>query len=427
MTLFLSLLVGGCEKTSHENIDKWMGTPKGPSKLMAAASNTTLDADLSAHAAANLIFIGQDTDVRKLFENSLPAERRTAVMAKLAPRLWERARIEGEMTIPDGGKISAKDAMFDMRKFADADGKKVIDGYLTDWYTSGYYEGRAKLGRFIGAQVLRTIGPSAGPGMIRAANSILAKPSNGKTRTKIGDELLLGLAATGNPDDVKYVLDVLAMDRGDETLAPRAMNALYKSFVNSDGLFDVNDPKALVPYLDTLIAVAKSEKYPHQMANDAVELIRVAGMPGCLAPLVSMVSSDSHDIAYRYVGANNAIQCGGAKAIADVANALPTNIKYDHAEIGGAIWTVIAKLSPREPVIAALRPLLTSKSWVARWIAIESLAAMKSTEDGPKLRAMANDRAPLQGYWGDQSGAKPKKPDPTLGQRAAELAKSLGA
>src|ERR1041385_949463 len=51
------LLLGalGCEKTDHENIDRWSHTSKGPAKLLHAVSDDGLDPDLSAHAAANLI------------------------------------------------------------------------------------------------------------------------------------------------------------------------------------------------------------------------------------------------------------------------------------------------------------------------------------------------------------------------------------
>ncbi|HEY5944971.1 MAG TPA: hypothetical protein VIV40_05740, partial [Kofleriaceae bacterium] len=76
----------------------------------------------------------------------------------------------------------------------------------------------------------------------------------------------------------------------------------------------------------------------------------------------------------------------------------------------------------RDQVLVALRDLLSSKSRVARWVAIETLAAMKSVEDAPKIASVKGGGEKLAGYWGDGSG----KPEPTLGQRAKELAKQLG-
>ena len=69
----------------------------------------------------------------------------------------------------------------------------------------------------------------------------------------------------------------------------------------------------------------------------------------------------------------------------------------------------------------------TDKSWVARWIGIETLAALGSPADAALVAGLANDKAKLTGYWGDQSGLdkKDQKPVPTLGQRAKELAATL--
>jgi hypothetical protein len=47
---------------------------------------------------------------------------------------------------------------------------------------------------------------------------------------------------------------------------------------------------------------------------------------------------------------------------------------------------------------------------------------MKSTEDAPRIAALSSNKARLTGYWGETEG----KPDPTLGQRAKELAGQLG-
>jgi len=76
--------------------------------------------------------------------------------------------------------------------------------------------------------------------------------------------------------------------------------------------------------------------------------------------------------------------------------------------------------------MAILRELSGEKGRIARWVAIEGLAGMKSTEDIPRLKALSSGEK-LVGYWGDQSGVDPKdrKPEPTLGQRAKELADRL--
>src|SRR5437016_552956 len=89
------VLAIGCERTDHDNIDKWTRTQKGPAKLKKAVADESIDADLSAHAAANLVKMGQDPDVYTALD-AMPQQRRAEVVAKLAPRLWEIARVEDE-------------------------------------------------------------------------------------------------------------------------------------------------------------------------------------------------------------------------------------------------------------------------------------------------------------------------------------------
>jgi hypothetical protein len=54
---------------------------------------------------------------------------------------------------------------------------------------------------------------------------------------------------------------------------------------------------------------------------------------------------------------------------------------------------------------------------------MEALAAMKSTDDVPRIASLAKHRERLTGYWGERVQGKA---DPTLGQRAAELSAALG-
>ncbi len=416
----------GCEKTNHENIDKWTRTSKGPGKLEKAVRDEGLDPDLSAHAAANMIRMGKDPEVRAAFDE-MSQPRRVQVIAKLAPRMWDLARIDREDALPGGSQIIAKDALIFMRKHADDAQKQQIDTYLTDWYAVMSYEGRAKVGATLGAAVMRMIGPAAGKKLMSVVNSIIAAPGQEKTKIRIGDELLLGLAASGNPEAVKYVLDIAKMDRGDPTLPNRAMRQLFTAYVDPGGLFDLADPAALVANLDGLVSVAKDESMAGQPANDAIALIRAAGSPQCFDPLLSMVRLPHPDVRFRYATAYAALYCGGPKSIAAVVRALPESGNYVRDDLHGAVSGEIAKMSPRDQVQAQLRDLISDKGRVTRWVAAEALAAMKSVEDAPKIEALAGSKDKLVGYFGDQSKRDPadRKTDPTLGQRAKELAAQL--
>ncbi len=420
------VLVAGCEQTTHASIAKWETSKKGPEKLRRTLTDRGLDPDLSAHAAEVLIRKLEDEYVRTTLA-AMAAERREKVVAKLAPRLWDMARLEGEMAQPTQRQQMGKDALYDIRAWADAATRDVIDGYLTDWLTGGYYEGRAEAGRHTGVQILRALGRRAGERLIAEANRIIAAPDQAGKRRKIGDQLLLGLAVSGSPDAVKLVLDIYAMDRGDETLPARAMSALYRAYLDTAGQYALADPAALVPHVARLAEIAKDDGNRAQIANDAVALIRAAGLPHCLEPLLGMINHRHRDPRFLWVGVNNALRCGGAAALERVAAAIPTTGTYEHEVIGGAVWGTFASLGQRDEFIAAARGMLASKSWVGRWIAIETLGVLAVKGDADRLAALASDPARLTGYWGDQSQLpkRERKLEPTVGQRAGEIAQSL--
>ena len=413
----------GCEKTDHENIDKWSHTGKGPAKLQKAVADETIDGDLSAHAAANLIKRGYDRDVYAVLETMTPG-RRSAVIARLAPRLWEIARVENEKDLPGAPQVIAKDALVRIRTWADDATRTQIDGYLIDFYCVSSFEGRAKVGANLGATVMRLVGPPAARRLTAVVFGVIAQPGQDKVKNKIGVELLIGLAATASPDAVKYVLDFARMDRGDPTLARRAMSALYTAYVDPGGLFEVADAQALAPNLPAIVDIAKDDAQDAQVANDAVSLIRAVGAPQCLAPLLGMIGVPHRNARFKFVAANNALKCGGTKAILDVVRALPDAGAYARDQVTAAISGEIARMSPRDQAQAAARTLLSDRSTVAKWIGMETLAAMKATGDAAEVAALASSRERLIGYWGERADGKE---DPTLGQRAKELSALLGA
>ena len=426
--LILSALAAvGCDKVSDENLDKWTHTEKGPDKLKNAFADESIDADLSAHAGANMLKKNMDSDVRQELE-AMSAPRRAAVIGKLAPRLWQLARVEREDVLPDSGRIAAKDMLVLMRKYADEAGKGQIDGYLVDWYGVKSYEARAQAGGHLGPEVMRTVGPAGGKKLVEVLNSLIAAPGQEKTKNKIGDQLLLGIAASGSPDGVKALLELVKTDHGDATLSRRAMGALYLTYVNPRGQFDIRTAEPLVTVVDQLGGIAETEALPDGVADDAIALIGATGAPACVAPLVAMISYPHSLSRFKFAAANNAIRCGGLPAIKTIFHALP-DVPYAQLELKGSVVVDTAKLTPRDQVLAAMRELLGDKNKIARWAAVETILAMRSAEDAPKLAALAGEREVLVGFFGDQSGVEPKarKTDPTLGERAKEAAGQLTA
>jgi len=219
------------------------------------------------------------------------------------------------------------------------------------------------------------------------------------------------------------------MDRGDPTLAKRAMNALRTAYVDPQGLFELADPAALAATVPDLVSIAKDDRMIGRAGNDAIELLRVVGAPACVAPLVDLIPFPHPEKNFRYAVAYAALQCGGPAAIGPVVKALPPTAPYAQEAVSGAIAGQIAKLTPRAQVLVQVRALLDDPGTITKWVAAETLAAMKSAEDAPRIAALGGRRDRLTGFWGDQSAKEPKdrKADPTLGERAKELAAALGA
>ncbi|HWU90625.1 MAG TPA: hypothetical protein VN253_25340 [Kofleriaceae bacterium] len=419
LTIALAVWFAGCEKPTHENIDKWLGTSKGPGKLKKALGDGGLDPDVSAHAGVNLLKKQKDADFRTTLEALAPA-RRTQVIEKLAPRLWDLARIEDSALLPNADQIAGKDALVTIRKWADEAQRPRIDGYLIDWYAVVSYEARAKAG-IAGATVIRLIGPPAAKKLISVLNGMLAAPGQETTKIKIHDELLLALAVSGSPEAVQRVLEVAQLDRGDKTLTQRALNQLHAAYVDAHDQFDLVPPDGLVPNLPLIAALAKDARQAGGVVNTAIALIRAVGGQRCVDQIVPLIPVAHSEAKFKYVAGTFALRCGGPKAIAPVLRAMPDPGAYEQEELPGTLLLEISKM-PRDQAQAALRPLVDERSTVVTWLAIEALAAIKSVEDAPRIAALAKRSERLTGFWGETG-----KPDPTLGQRARELADQLAS
>lgn len=436
-TVLCALGLGGCEKTSHENIDRWMDTEKGPGKLEDALRSSDLEPDLRAHAAQNLVRLetggekrGEDVMIEALA--AMPPEERDQVLDKLVPRLWENARIEGEMTVPSSIQVGAKDALFALRRLARGQTLEAIDRYLVEWLTGGYYEARARTGNVRGETIVRAVGPMAAPSLIRSAKSLLIAPTGKEgSQYQLEEPLLIGLAVSSSPEAVGFLLDLVRLEHNDKDLPGRAMDALFLGYVDSRERFELADPRALEPHLGRLVDLARDPALANRIVNDAIRLIGRAGAPACIKPLVDLIASPHREKNLLWVSANAALRCGKAQALVPVADALPQGREYAAEELEGAILEPMLVLDDKAAVAEQARTLLTSGSWIARAIGVELLGRLAIREsaraDAEAVRKLTGDRTPLKGWWGDQKGISPKqqKAVPRLGERAQEVAKTL--
>ena len=421
--------LAGCDKVDHDNIDKWVETENGAEKLKKALRSSDHDADLRAHAAENLILHpeGQFVDVKDAFENMEEAEQQK-VMEQLVPRLWEKATSgpDDPMKVSQTN-IQSKDAMFELRQYAGDKTRAKIDEYLIEWL-SRFYEGRAQTGRVSGRTIVREIGKSSAPKLLQIARAMLVKPPGSEgERLKVGDELLVGLAWTGDPEAAGLLMDMVSKDYKDESLPKRAIAALHEAYVEPVTGTPLPAHDALRPHIDKLAEVAKNESLPGVMNNDAIELIAAVGPPECIQPFVEMASLPTVRRDFRWTGVQRGLRCGGAAAVVPILDTVPVNNWYERALLEKYIWKEILAAPGGAKVAEQVRQLLSSQSWVARVTAIEVLGVMSAgkdtaAEDAKRIRALAGDRTVLKKWWGEEGK---KRPDPTLGQVAKEVAGRL--
>ena len=430
IAIVVSAAIGCGADVSHENLDNWRSTQKGPSKLLAALKSSDHDADLRAHAAHSLLVIDQFAKVKGVLEEMSPADR-APIIEKLVPRLWKTARIETEKKQPTALQAGSKDALFEIRQYASNATRKMIDERIVEWFTDGYYEGRAESGRISGRMAVHAIGAPAGAKLVEAAQSIVAHPPDEQgRRLKVGNELLLGLALSGAPEAIGFLLRLVTVKRKDDTLAGRAMGALSKAFVEPvSGLTPV-DPQALKEHVKLLDEIRHSPNASGVMKNDVIDLLALTGMPECLEPFVDMIS-DKSEMQYLYIGVQQGLRCGGVDAIIPVLEAIPTNRSFERGILSKYAWEEILNITARKQVAERLRTLLASRSWVARVSAVEILGSLglaeSAAKDARKIRQLRGDKKILKQWWGKRKEGKvaSKRPDPTLGHVAGQVAKRL--
>jgi hypothetical protein len=412
--LLVIFSLASCDKPTHEHIDAWRTTERGPSKLQDALESHGLDVDLRAHAAQNLVSIGKGDVVLTAFKAMKPDER-PMVLDKLLPRLWSEAEIPNKLSVPSDRQAAAKDALFDLRAFANDREKGIIDGYLTDWL-GGFYVGRSTAGLHSGEMVLKTIGARATPKLVAEAREIVEHPMVGNKMVALQPSLLTGIAVSGGADGVGFLMDLAdgKLTYPDPAVADKALNSLFDAY---------NDPAArpdgagLAANIDHLVRWASDPKLDGKFGNIGYALIEASGKAACLPAFLPLAKNPDPIRMYKAVA--GAVTCAGADAVAATAEALPTERAYPRAEINPNYWMKIVELGPA--AAGPARTLLGSKSWVGRLTGVEVLDAVGTKADADLVRKLAGDQTVLKGWWGEEK----KGPDPTLGAEAAAVADRL--
>jgi len=187
LTVLLCLAVSGCKVTS-EDIDYWMGTQKGPGKIVAVLLADKYEDDLRVYAGLALVRMeprppsqGHDpidgvTELQAAVRR-LPEETRERLVDMMAPELIRMMR--GEST-PQANEtegipplqIRAKDAAFLVLPYAGDEQEEELRNAIVDWFAVDF-NGRNLSGNFSAEQVVRQLGAPAASRLVNAMNAQL--------------------------------------------------------------------------------------------------------------------------------------------------------------------------------------------------------------------------------------------------------------
>lgn len=431
MAVCLGTSAVGCEKVSHENIDKWGHTEKGPGKLLSALESNEHSAGLRAHAAQILIEIGRFGEIKEVLE-TIEDGPRHLIMAELATRLWDVARINDAMSVPSARQTTAKDVLYHIIDLGDSATQAKVADYLVEWFVGGHYEGRATAGSVSGAMAIRRVGQSSAKRLLNSARAIVASPPDAEgRRDQVGPELLKALALSGSADVLDFMMQLVEQPRGDKTLPARVISAMFFAYVEpSDGLESV-DGKVIVKIAQKLEAMYYDQGKSATMRNDAVALLGAMEANDCLPIFTHMISRSSDERSFRWTGTQQGVRCAGVQGIEAITEALPASIDYERGMLAKYLWDEILKFSDKKKIATAAVALLQSKSWVSRATGIELLGLLGKKSDVAgnisKIKALTGDSHRMRNWWGKQEDVPKaeKKPSPTLGELASNVAKSL--
>lgn len=428
--LCAGIFASACEDVNHDNIDKWGHTEKGPGKLLGVLKSSEHSPALRAHAAQVMVELGRFSDIKEILEG-IEEGPRHKIMAELATRLWELARINKELDIPNASQTRAKDVLYYTIDLADAPTQAKMADYLVEWFVGGHYEGRARAGKVSGAMAIRRVGESASGRLLNRARGIIARPpGEGGRRDQVGDELLKALALSGSPEVLKFMMELVKSPRGDKTLPKRTIGAIHFAYVEPLGMDPVGGT-SLATIADKLEALYYDEGLSATIRNDSSALLGTLEATTCIPIFARMIRHPGQEAEYRWVGTRLGAKCGGAQGIEAVTSALPVNVDYERGMLSKYLWDHILEGGDKKKIATAAVALLQSKSWVSRVTGIELLGLLGKdgdvTENIKVIRGLAGDTHLLKNWWGKQENV-PKaeqKPTPTIGALASDVAKSL--
>lgn len=184
----VGLLAAGC-KVTPTDVDTWMGTQKGPGKIVAVLLADKYEDGLRAYAGLALVRMepraatAGGAGIEGVTElqaavRQLPEETRTRLVDQMAPDLASLMRGEGTSTEAGLSRVQvrAKDAAFLVLPYASAERRRELSDAVVDWFAVDF-NGRAVEGNYTAEQVVRQLGAPGASRLLTAINARIPQPA----------------------------------------------------------------------------------------------------------------------------------------------------------------------------------------------------------------------------------------------------------
>jgi HEAT repeat protein len=388
-----------CEVTS-EKIQNWKLSEKGSAKIRYALRDTRQKLPIRAEAAEALGDLGLYAPLSEDLK-TLSAEDRKPIVDELEKRVVARMR-GSNPTATSKVQIQAKDTLFSIRDFVDEGQRRSIDDEVVRWVLADW--ANRKEGENSAEKIIRTVGKRAGPHL---AEQVAADPQNLLTLTtllrEVGDpaardagaEKLMALAKQQKPIE-------------EVTLAGLGKVGSIKALGFLEGLVKSGEPEQRVKALQAMAgfpdkssvamakALASDKNVAAELRDEAFTLLEKINDPSALEALLGFVAAKEDKVRYRAVEA--VLEGFGPAGLAKLLEGLPQGYTYKKVDLKDLVEDDIVKLGTK--ALPPLRSALSSKSWIARLVAVHTLGRLGTGEDIPALEKLGGDGTKLKGWDG---------------------------
>jgi HEAT repeat protein len=144
--------------------------------------------------------------------------------------------------------------------------------------------------------------------------------------------------------------------------------------------------------LASMMADTKLKPRLRKAAVEALEKIPGKESQQALGEIIAK----NPDETMRYRAVEAIISCCKVEGVRQLLRSLPANLKYRHEDVRDLVEADVKKLG--KAALPVLREALSSKSWIARVVAVRLVGQLGSKQDVSALQKLTKDRTKLNGW-----------------------------